>query len=69
VLPPGAELWSSATDWIAVDAASTSIALTADPFPGVGATHSPGSYAVIPEPPAAALVMFSLAGLLIRQRG
>ncbi|MEM8946878.1 MAG: hypothetical protein AAGD11_17015 [Planctomycetota bacterium] len=62
----GADLWTSPADWISVDASSTSIALTANPFPGAGASHGPSSYAVIPEPTT--LLLGSLASLVLLAR-
>lgn len=65
-----AGLWGSSSDWIAVDAETTGLLLVADPFPGLGATHSSASYAAIPEPTAVALLGLSMIALggLRRQR-
>lgn len=64
----GADLWTLPTDWIAVDAASTSVFLSADPFPGAGAAHGPGSYTVIPEPTTAVLGAIAAATCLLRRK-
>lgn len=64
----GADLWTLPTDWISVGAASTSIFLSDDPFPGAGASHGPGSYAVVPEPTTAVLGAIAAATCLIRRR-
>ncbi len=66
----GADLWGSNDDWIAVDADSTGLALTASPFTAAGVSHTSNSFTVsaVPEPSALMLLIVGASGLAMRRR-
>lgn len=66
-----AGLWNDRDEWIAIEADSTGILLTADPFPGDTVSHGVDSYSVItavPEPTSIMILSLGLIGLASTRR-